>query len=79
MAASDTVFYKTNAGKVAAVVLAQYNSAGAEINTARGVYTAVDTVDVLLLGHANGRRDGVTLAANEGAASVNDAFIPATA
>lgn len=78
MAASDTVFVKTNAGRVPAVVLRQYNSSGVEIDTALGVFTNVDTVDVLLLGVDSGYRAGLDFAATEAAASVNDAFPTAT-
>lgn len=73
MARGINVGFKTNAGYVAATVVAQYDNAGAEVADSAG-FTGVETVDVVLHGFANGKRNGVTFAASEAAALVNECF-----
>lgn len=64
MAFGDVYGFKTNSRVVVAVAESDEFSGDGE-----------DTlVDLVLLGFDNGRRSGVTVAANEGAALVNQAF-----
>lgn len=74
MARGDILGYKTNKGHTPCVVTAQYDSAGTETDTAAGVYPTNGTVDVILFGWAAGKREGLTVAANEGAASTGNVY-----
>lgn len=76
MARGQVGLYKTNDGAVPAVVRAQYDADGAVVDDAAAGadWGDVDTVTCVLLGFSNGVRKDVAVAANEGAAAVNEFF-----
>lgn len=69
--AARTGYMKTNSGRVPAVVINAYDDGVLDNDADDGDVT---TVDVLLLGVDSGRRNGLTVAANEGAANVNEFY-----
>lgn len=74
LARGGVVGYKTNKGFALAVVRNHYASDGTTEQLESVALADNHVVDVVLLGFANGQRDGVTYRAAESDATVNDAY-----